>query len=289
MKIDQKFKLAYTTTSAFFILGTALLATGCATTRHAQNSNDPFTVPDAPTTSQNKEDLPKVMPGTTSSVGQTASESITTNSESGASSSNNNEIIYRGMKIQNATFDLPVEMNRAVEKWIDYFAGRGRDRFAQYLERSEYFIPFLKPILKNAKAPEDLVYLAMIESGFNNNARSNARAVGAWQFISATGRRYGLDVNWWLDERRDVEKSTIAAVQYLKELNAMFGSWHLKQKFSARLKNTKPMIFGSCVINTARICARKPRTTCRNFSRPPSSQKTVSNLGLKRVTPKLKT
>ncbi|MBU6154868.1 MAG: transglycosylase SLT domain-containing protein [Bdellovibrionales bacterium] len=134
---------------------------------------------------------------------------------------------YRGMKIENAAFDLPVEMNPAVEKWIAYFTGKGRGHFKKYLERSEYFIPFLKPILKNAKAPEDLVYLAMIESGFNNNARSNARAVGAWQFISATGRRYGLDVNWWVDERRDVEKSTIAAVQYLKELHTMFGSWHL--------------------------------------------------------------
>ncbi len=134
---------------------------------------------------------------------------------------------YKNLKIENTTFDLPVEMNPAVEKWIAYFTGKGRDRFEKYLERSEYFIPYIKPILKNAKAPEDLVYLAMIESGFNNNARSNARAVGAWQFISATGRRYGLDVNWWMDERRDVEKSTIAAVQYLKELNAMFGSWHL--------------------------------------------------------------
>ncbi len=134
---------------------------------------------------------------------------------------------YRGMKIQNATFDLPIEMNKSVEKWIDYFTGKGRKHFERYLERSEYFIPFIKPILRNAKAPEDLVYLAMIESGFNNNARSGARAVGAWQFISATGRRYGLDVNWWIDERRDVEKSTIAAIQYLKDLNSMFGSWHL--------------------------------------------------------------
>lgn len=134
---------------------------------------------------------------------------------------------YRGMKIENKTFDLPVEMNKSVEKWVDYFTGKGRKYFQKYLERSEYFVPFLKPILKNAKAPEDLVYLAMIESGFNNNARSGARAVGAWQFISATGRRYGLDVNWWVDERRDVEKSTIAAIQYLKELNTMFGSWHL--------------------------------------------------------------
>jgi hypothetical protein len=134
---------------------------------------------------------------------------------------------YRGNPIPVTRFDLPVEMNKTVEKWIDYFTGKGRGHFEKYLERSEYFIPFLKPILRNAKAPEDLVYLAMIESGFNNNARSNARAVGAWQFIPATGRRYGLDVNWWVDERRDVEKSTIAAIQYLKELNVMFGSWHL--------------------------------------------------------------
>ena len=152
-------------------------------------------------------------------------DTVTTSTEGATLSSN--ELYYRDKKIQNTQFDLPVEMNSAVQKWIDYFTGRGHDLFERYLERSEYFIPFLKPILKNAKAPEDLVYLALIESGFNNNARSTARAVGAWQFIAATGRRYGLEVNWWVDERRDVEKSTIAAIQYLKELNAMFGSWHL--------------------------------------------------------------
>ena len=137
------------------------------------------------------------------------------------------QLMYKNEKIPNSSFDLPVEMNSAVAKWIAFFTGKGRERFEKYLERSEYFIPYIQPILKNAKAPQDLVYLAMIESGFNNNARSNARAVGAWQFISATGRRYGLEVNWWMDERRDVEKSTIAAIQYLKELNGMFGSWHL--------------------------------------------------------------
>ena len=154
-----------------------------------------------------------------------SSESLTISSEGTGMVAT--DLVYKDQKIENASFDIPVEMNRAVEKWVEYFTGRGRERFIAYLERSEYFIPFLRPILKNAKAPEDLVYLAMIESGFNNNARSNARAVGAWQFISATGRRYGLDINWWIDERRDVEKSTIAAVQYLKELNGMYGSWYL--------------------------------------------------------------
>ncbi len=155
-------------------------------------------------------------------------ESVTLSTEANTESVVITNLEYRGIQLKNSTFDLPIEMNKAVEKWIDYFVGRGRKHFEKYLERSEYFIPFLRPILKNAKAPQDLVYLAMIESGFNNNARSTARAVGAWQFISATGRRYGLDVNWWVDERRDVEKSTIAAVQYLKELNVMFGgSWPL--------------------------------------------------------------
>ncbi|NDF14767.1 LysM peptidoglycan-binding domain-containing protein [bacterium] len=155
-------------------------------------------------------------------------ETVTLSTEANTESVVITNLEYRGIQLKNSTFDLPIEMNKAVEKWIDYFVGRGRKHFEKYLERSEHFIPFLRPILKNAKAPQDLVYLAMIESGFNNNARSNARAVGAWQFISATGRRYGLDVNWWVDERRDVEKSTIAAVQYLKELNVMFGgSWPL--------------------------------------------------------------
>jgi len=134
---------------------------------------------------------------------------------------------FRGTKLTNANFDLPVEMNPAVEKWIDYFTGRGRDRFEKYLERSEYFIPFIQPILRSSKAPEDLVYLAMIESGFNNHARSRVAAVGAWQFMAWTGRRYGLEVDWWIDERRDVFKSTVSAVHYLKELYTMFNSWPL--------------------------------------------------------------
>ncbi len=136
---------------------------------------------------------------------------------------------YKGeeIQLQNASFDLPVEVNPSVQKWINYFTGKGRAVFERYLERSEYFIPYLKPILRSAKAPEDLVYLAMIESGFNNNAKSHARAVGAWQFIAPTGRRYGLGINWWIDERKDVQKSTVAAIGYLKELNSMFSNWHL--------------------------------------------------------------
>lgn len=137
------------------------------------------------------------------------------------------EIIVQGVKLKNTQFDLPITINSRVEYWVDYFCGRGRGYFEKYLDRSEFFIPYIVPLLKQNNLPEDLVYLAMIESGFNNFARSRAKAVGPWQFISATGRRYGLMVNWWVDERRDTAKATLAAVGYLRDLYNMFKSWEL--------------------------------------------------------------
>jgi len=136
-------------------------------------------------------------------------------------------LVVSGVKLKNTVFDYPITVNNRVEYWVDYFTGKGRKYFAKYLERSEFFIPYIVPLLRQNGMPEDLVYLAMIESGFNNHARSFARAVGPWQFISATGKRYGLMVNWWVDERRDIRKSTLAAVEYLKDLYTMFQSWEL--------------------------------------------------------------
>jgi membrane-bound lytic murein transglycosylase D len=139
----------------------------------------------------------------------------------------NGDITVRGIKLKNTKFDIPITINSRVEFWVDYFTGKGREHFTKYLERSEYFIPYITPVLKQNGMPQDLVYLAMIESGFNNMARSHAKAVGPWQFISATGKRYGLMVNWWVDERRDVRKSTLAALEYLRDLYGMFQSWEL--------------------------------------------------------------
>lgn len=124
-------------------------------------------------------------------------------------------------------FDFPVTYNERVSAWIRYFQTEGRRSFKTWLERSSRYVPVVQDELAKNGLPLDLVYVAMIESGFRPDAVSHAGAMGMWQFISATGRRYGLKIDWWLDERRDFSKSTQAAISYMKDLNQQFGSWYL--------------------------------------------------------------
>ncbi|HUP20999.1 MAG TPA: LysM peptidoglycan-binding domain-containing protein [Gemmatimonadota bacterium] len=124
-------------------------------------------------------------------------------------------------------YDIPIVLNDRVEWWIDYFMRRIPDSFERYMMRSGAWLPYLQQRLREAGLPEDLVYLAMIESGFSSRAVSHAGAVGPWQFMPYTGREYGLRIDRWVDERMDYERATGAAIAYLSDLHAMFGSWYL--------------------------------------------------------------
>lgn len=122
---------------------------------------------------------------------------------------------------------IPVEINSQVEKWINYFQGRGRPHMERYLARSTRYEALMKKVLRDNGLPDDLFYIALIESGFNSQAFSHAAAVGYWQFIRGTGKRFGLEINRMVDERRDPVLATQAAADYFKGLYSVFGSWYL--------------------------------------------------------------
>ena len=126
-----------------------------------------------------------------------------------------------------AVWDLPRTRNERVDYWIDFLKGRNRDRTHLWLEREGKYGGYIRSQLRARGMPEDLLYLGMIESGLSPHAYSRAAAAGLWQFIAETGRRYGLEVSTYVDERRDPLAATGAALDYLTDLHERFGSWYL--------------------------------------------------------------
>ena len=131
------------------------------------------------------------------------------------------------LNLENNYFDIPVTYNSQVKKWMSYFLNRGRPYFERYTERAGRYAPILGAILEQHGLPRDLIFLAMAESGFINSAKSWAAAVGPWQFMPYTGKMYGLEQDWYHDERRDPIKATVAAARYLTKLYDDFGQWEV--------------------------------------------------------------
>lgn len=129
--------------------------------------------------------------------------------------------------LEATTHDIPIPTNDRVLRYVELFQGRLRDFLADGLSRGQQYLPMIQATFKAEGLPLDLAYIPLIESAFKPSALSRAKARGVWQFMHGTALENGLKADWYLDERADAEKATLAAAKYLKTLHNMFEDWHL--------------------------------------------------------------
>lgn len=168
--------------------------------------------------------------------------------------------------VQKGDFLVPVN-NKSVNSWIKYFSVRNKDRFERFLTNGAKYKNLIQGIFKSYDLPEDLYYVGLIESGYYLGAKSKASAVGPWQFIKSTAKRYNLGVNNKVDERKSIVKSTHAAAKYFQDLYNIFGSWELAlSAYNAGEYGVIRRIVGANTRDYYELCKMKklPRET-RNY------------------------
>ncbi len=129
--------------------------------------------------------------------------------------------------LESTRHDVPIPTNDRVLRWVEVFQGRLREFLAEGLSRGAQYLPMIQSVFRAEGLPLDLAYVPLIESAFKPSALSRAQARGVWQFMRGTAIENGLAADWYIDERADPQKATVAAAKYLKTLYTMFGDWHL--------------------------------------------------------------